>query len=739
MDNKQNVRRLPLSMTKIAVAGAIAMAGVASVSIADVNGSSAFNTLAQAAESDAETTGTTATAGATVTNTETITFGEDFDPLDWDFEVLDSEGNDVSDSLVVVDNQVDTSVPALYDVVLLATSADGQDSIRIDAVLEVVNEAPEITADDVTIAYGDEFDPENHAVATDPEDGNITSDVEIAESNFNPERAGEYEITYSVTDAAGETVEHTISVTVTNDAPVLELTESAVTLAFGQAFDPESYIASVTDTEEGDLSGSVEINNGVNLDAPGEYEVVYSVTDGADETTTATLAVTITNEAPVITAEDLNLNWGADFDALDGVVATDAEDGVLTDYIEVVSDDVNTRVAGDYTVVYAVEDAAGERVERTISVNVAERENEAPVLLAYDQYVLEGSEYDPLANVRAVDYEDGEVTDVSDRIEIVSGEVDTSTPGEYEVTYSVEDFDGVVTEKTITVTVGVDNAAALEAVEESLVKVEADLEAAGLERDELRAEIEALRAQLEAVLENAEESTPDDEEDTDPTPPADEDDETPDEPVDGGSDDEGDDTPPAESDDETVDEDTPVDSDENVDDEDVPADTDETVDEDTPADDTTGDDDTPVTDEDDTETENTDETPVAGSDDTDNTDDSSDVPAESTSPNGQYNEALDKDNGNVDVLGDGNADTLEITPVDADGEALDEDEAVDGERLAMTSDENAVEKPSEEDEAAAGSGSQILPDTGAGVAVGGVFAGLLALVGSIFGIRKFKQ
>ena len=695
MDNKQNARRLPLSMTKIAVAGAIAMAGVASVSIADVNGSSAFNTLAQAAESEAETTGTTATAGATVTNTETITFGEEFDPLDWDFKVLDRDGNDVTDSLVVVKDDVDTSVPGLYDVVLLATSEDGQDSIRIDAVLEVVNEAPEITADDVTIAYGDDFDPETHAVATDAEDGNITKNIEIKESNFNPERAGEYEITYSVTDAAGETVEHTIKVTVTNDAPVLELTESAVTLAFGEPFNPEDYIASVTDTEEGDLSGSVEIKNGVNLNAPGEYEVVYSVTDGADETTTATLTVTITNEAPVITAENLNLNWGAEFDALDGVVATDAEDGVLTDYIEVVSDDVNTRVAGDYTVVYAVEDAAGERVERTISVNVAERENEAPVLLAYDQYVLEGSEYDPLANVRAVDYEDGELTDVSDRIEIVSGEVDTSTPGEYEVTYSVEDFDGAITEKTITVTVGVDNAAALEAVEDSLAKVEADLEAAGLERDELKAEIEALRAQLEAALEDAEESTPDDEEDTDPTPPVDdEDDETPDEPVDGGSDDEGDDTPPAESDDESGDEDTP-------------------------ADDESGDDDTPVTDEDDSETDNTDETPVAGSDDTDNSDGSSDETTETTSPNGQYNEALDKDNGNVDVLGDGNADTLEITPVDADGDA--------------------VEKPSKEDEAAAETKSQILPDTGAGVAVGGVFAGLLALVGSIFGIRKFKQ
>src|SRR5699024_3452791 len=156
------------------------------------------------------------------------------------------------------------------------------------------------------------------------------------------------------------------------------------------------------------------------------------------------------------------------------------------------------------------------------------------------------------------------------------------------------------------------------------------------------------------------------------------------EPVDGGSDDEGDDTPPAES----VDE---------------PADTDETGGEDTPADTAEPaepDDATRITDEDAAGTDKTDETPVPGTDDTYSTDDSSDVPTESTSTNGQYDESLDKDKGNVDVLGDGNADTLEITPVDADGEALDEDEAVDGERLAMASDENAVEKPSEEDEAA---------------------------------------
>ena len=736
MDNKQNARRLPLSMTKVAVAGAIAMAGVASVSIADVHGGSAFNTVAEAAESKAETTGTTATDGATVTNTETITFGEEFDPLDWDFEVLDRDGNDVTDSLVVVKDEVDTSAPGLYDVVLSAKSADGEDSIRIDAVLEVVNEAPEITADDVTIAYGEDFDPETHAVATDAEDGNITKNIEIAESNFNPERAGEYDITYSVTDAAGETVEHTIKVTVTNDAPVLELTESAVTLAFGEPFNPEDYIASVTDSEEGDLSDSVEIKNGVNLDEPGEYEVVYSVTDGADETTSQTLKVTITNEAPVITAKDLNLNWGADFDALDGVVATDSEDGVITDYIEVVSDDVNTRVAGDYTVVYAVEDAAGERVEQTIKVNVAERENEAPVLLVYDQYILEGSEYDPLANARAVDYEDGEVTDVSDRVEIVSGEVDTSTPGEYEVTYSVEDFDGAISEKTITVTVGASNQAAEDALDESLKQVEADLEAAGLERDELKAEIEALKAQLQAALDKAEEDTPDEEEDVEPTPP--EEDGDADEPVDGGSDDEGDDTPPAESDDDTpvdTDEDTPVDSDDE--------DTDEPVD--TPVDEDKDDNKAPETDGDDTEQD--DEAPVAGSDDTDKTDGSTDAPAESTSPNGQYNEALDADNGSVDTLGDGNGETVKTTPVNTDGKAVDTvkrtvtDNNTDGKKLSMKSGDgvnNAV-KSTEGGETVTKPQSQVLPDTGAGVAVGGVFAGLLALLGSVFGIRKFKQ
>lgn len=66
-------------------------------------------------------------------------------------------------------------------------------------------------------------------------------------------------------------------------------------------------------------------------------------------------------------------------------------------------------------------------------------DTEPPVLtIPGPTRVDQGAEFDPLAGVTAVDDTDG---DVSDRIEVI-GEVDTSTPGPYVLTYSVDDTNG---------------------------------------------------------------------------------------------------------------------------------------------------------------------------------------------------------------------------------------------------------------------------------------------------------
>ena len=82
------------------------------------------------------------------------------------------------------------------------------------------------------------------------------------------------------------------------------------------------------------------------------------------------------NAAPVIHATDKTITVGDTFDPKAGVTAKDAEDGDLTDKIEVVKNTVDTKKAGKYEVTYKVTDSDGATRTKTIKVTVKEK---APV------------------------------------------------------------------------------------------------------------------------------------------------------------------------------------------------------------------------------------------------------------------------------------------------------------------------------------------------------------------------
>lgn len=79
------------------------------------------------------------------------------------------------------------------------------------------------------------------------------------------------------------------------------------------------------------------------------------------------------NEVPVINAEDKTLTVGDKFNPMDGVTATDKEDGDLTDQIEIAKNTVDTSKAGLYSVTYKVTDKGGASVEKSINVVVKEK------------------------------------------------------------------------------------------------------------------------------------------------------------------------------------------------------------------------------------------------------------------------------------------------------------------------------------------------------------------------------
>ena len=78
------------------------------------------------------------------------------------------------------------------------------------------NVAPTIEVSDKSITVGDEFDPLEGVSATDNEDKDLTSKMEIINNTVDTTKVGQYEVTYRVTDNQGASATKTIIVIVKN-------------------------------------------------------------------------------------------------------------------------------------------------------------------------------------------------------------------------------------------------------------------------------------------------------------------------------------------------------------------------------------------------------------------------------------------------------------------------------------------------------------------------------------------
>lgn len=167
-----------------------------------------------------------------------------------------------------------------------------------------------------------------------------------------------------------------------------------------------------------------------------------------DPSPTPTPTPTPVDQAPTISfADALYLHLGQkSFNLMNGVSAHDVEDGDLTNKVVYASNvDVNTE--GTYQATYQVTDSVGHKTSATRDVVVI---NDAPVTHVSGENKIEVNHaFDSLQGVTADDYQDGDLT-----TEIkVAGDVDTSKPGDYELTYTVTDKNGTVTTLKRTVNV----------------------------------------------------------------------------------------------------------------------------------------------------------------------------------------------------------------------------------------------------------------------------------------------
>ncbi|PGE85776.1 immunoglobulin-like domain-containing protein [Bacillus toyonensis] len=402
----------------------------------------------------------------TVPFSTTLHVGEEFDPMAG-VSATDKEDGNLTNK-VKYTGSVDTSKPGKYIVEYWVVDSKGVNATATRSVIVKENEEipdmePKLTAPTkTTINVGDKFDPMAGVSATDKEDGDITSKVTV-NGSVDTSKPGTYELTYTVLDSKGHKVTTKQTVTVKqkvepkDDVPVLTVPAEA-TINIGDKFNPMAGV-SATDKEDGDITSKVTVDGSVNASKPGTYELTYTVLDSKGHTVIAKQTVTVkqkvetTNEAPVLTMPfTTTLRVGEAFDPMAGVTASDKEDGNLTNKIKY-KGNVDTSKPGKYIVEYWVVDSKGVNATATQSVIVKENEEtpdmEPKLTVPTRTTINVGDKFNPLSGVKAIDNEDGDITDKV----TVDGSVDASKPGTYELTYTVSDSKGhtVTAKQTVTV------------------------------------------------------------------------------------------------------------------------------------------------------------------------------------------------------------------------------------------------------------------------------------------------
>ncbi|MBJ7997598.1 DUF5011 domain-containing protein [Bacillus mycoides] len=386
----------------------------------------------------------------------TITEGDKFYPMK-DVSATDKEDGDIT-SEIKYEGNVDTNTPGTYTITYTVKDSAGHLATQTQTITvkekPAEDKEPELTVPEETVlTVGDQFDPMSGVKAIDKEDGDLTSKVTYS-GDQGTDKEGTYKIKYVVEDSKGHRVIKLRTVIVKaaekpseDQAPVLKVLFTT-TLHVGDTFDPMSGV-SATDKEDGNLTSKVKYKGNVDTTKPGKYIVEYSVVDskGVNAIATQTVIVEESGETPDMEPKltvpvGATMNVGEQFDRMAGVSATDKEDGDLTSKVTV-EGKVDTTKPGTYVLTYTVKDSAGHLATQTQTVTVKEKEKpvedqEPGLTVPAEVNMNVGDKFDPMSGVKAIDKEDGDITDKV----IQFAEVDTSKTGTYEVKFLVRDSGG---------------------------------------------------------------------------------------------------------------------------------------------------------------------------------------------------------------------------------------------------------------------------------------------------------
>ena len=207
------------------------------------------------------------------------------------------------------------------------------------------------------------------------------------------------------------------------------------------------------DDTDGDLTGEIMVASVSHFLEPATVSVRYVVFDRHNHAASLTRRVRYTDYTGPEFHLDISPVYtvGTSCDIMSHIRVEDCLDGDISGQVRVLSNTVNTYVAGIYPMVLEVTNSCGDKAQVTVWITYQSKKNTANIHLSdYITYTPQGESFDPMDLVLSVTDQNGVALE-RDKLEIL-GNLDVNTPGAYALTYSIAD--GKLTgQSTLTVVV----------------------------------------------------------------------------------------------------------------------------------------------------------------------------------------------------------------------------------------------------------------------------------------------
>ncbi|RMW53709.1 DUF5011 domain-containing protein, partial [Lactiplantibacillus pentosus] len=376
----------------------------------------------------------------------------------------DVDGTTVEDARIKCIGTVDMSTPGDYELTYSFKDSLGHEKSTSTTVKVLENHAAiNVNNNSGTLYEHGIWNPESVVVNATDVDGTVVEGPEIKRSGtVDMTTPGNYELTYSFVDSLGKEHSENTTVTVLENQAAINVDNNSGALYAHGVWNPASVVVNATDVDGSTVEDArIKCSGTVDMSTPGDYELTYSFKDSlGHEKSTSTTVTVLENQAAINVDNNSGTLYAQGAWNPDSIVITAVDvDGTTVENVRIKRvGTVDMTTPGDYKLTYSFTDSLGR--EQSTSTAVTVLENQAAINAANNSGKLyaHGVWNPDSVVVNAVDVDGTTVEDA--RIKRV-GTVDTTTPGDYELTYSFKDSLGHEQSTRATVTV-LENHAAIE-------------------------------------------------------------------------------------------------------------------------------------------------------------------------------------------------------------------------------------------------------------------------------------